>query len=62
MKAGDKSKGTVVTAYSAVGGFDAKVCKSFLAGHGWPPGLQEAGKEFKKMPLRFFITDDSEAC
>ena len=60
MKAGDKSKGTVVTAYSAVGGFDAKACKSFLAGHGWPPGLQEAMvKSCKKMPIRFFITDDS---
>lgn len=34
--------------------------KSFLSMHEWPPGLQEALlKSCKKVPLRFFIVDDS---
>lgn len=60
MKAGDKNKGTVATAYTAVGGFDASACKSYLERCSWPRGLQEAMvKSCKKMPVRFFITDDS---
>ena len=34
--------------------------RAFLAKHHWPVGLQEAMvKSCKKMPVRFFITDDS---
>ena len=60
MKAGDKRNGTVATAYTAVGGFDARACRNFLQKYGWPEGLQEAMvKSCLKMPVRFFITDDS---
>jgi hypothetical protein len=59
MKAGDKQK-NLATEYSAIGGFDASACRTFLAKHNWPPGLQEAMvKSCMKMPVRFFITDDS---
>ena len=35
-------------------------CKRFLSEHGWPSGVQEALlKSVKKLPLRYFICDDS---
>lgn len=58
-KAGDKNI-TFESEYSPVGGFDANAARAFLAKHHWPVGLQEAMiKSCKKMPVRFFITDDS---
>ena len=58
-KAGDKNI-TFESEFSPVGGFDANAARAFLAKHHWPVGLQEAMvKSCKKMPVRFFITDDS---
>ena len=58
-KAGDH-KTTFESEFSPVGGFDQKACRAFLAKNHWPIGLQEAMvKSCMKMPVRFFITDDS---
>lgn len=46
--------------YMAKGGFDQKAAKQYLTDQGWPVGLQEAMiKSCLKMPVRFFICDDS---
>lgn len=39
---------------------DDNNAKQYLSHHGWPPGMQNAIlKSFAKVPLRFFIVDDS---
>ena len=46
--------------YSVPGGVDEKAMRAYLTENQWPPGLQTALVDTcKKMPVRFFITDDS---
>ena len=46
--------------YMAKGGFDQKAARQYLTDQNWPVGLQEAMiKSCLKMPVRFFICDDS---
>ena len=46
--------------YSVTGGIDEKAMREYLTENHWPPGLQTALVDTcKKMPVRFFITDDS---
>ncbi len=48
------------TEYTVPGGVNVSAAKEFLSRHNWPLGLQEALiKSCAKMPVRFFITDDS---
>jgi len=50
----------VTTEYTVPGGINVKAAKEFLTKHNWPSGLQEALlRSCERMPIRFFITDDS---
>jgi len=50
----------VATEYTVPGGVNIRATKEFLTKHNWPLGLQEALiKSCERMPVRFFITDDS---
>ena len=40
--------------------FDANAIRNFLSSKNWPPGLQTACvQSCEKLPVRFFIVDDS---
>jgi hypothetical protein len=60
-KRGNKSsEATGKTEYTVSGGIDEAAARKFLTDKDWPPGLQTALiNSCIKMPVRFFITDDS---